>query len=117
MRTRRQQSWQWAVSTGVVVLLGVSVLLVVGEVYAGSSGRPELAETIDGEPAPAQLVTESSAADVRNVSVVLGLLALAVLVLSFLYWRHTGRAARRRFIAADADAARPEEAAVASGHG
>lgn len=77
------------------VLLGIVVLLVLGEVYAGDDA-PELGATIDGEPAPEQLRLDSSDSDVRNVSVALALMALGVLVLTWLYWRHTGKAARRR---------------------
>ena len=79
----------------VLAVVGVITLLLVGDVYAGTD--IEVGTSIDGEPAVEQLVGPQSGADVRNASVALGLLALAVLIGTYFYWRHTGRSARRRF--------------------
>ncbi len=89
---------RWVATTMALAIVAIVALLAVGEVYGGTD--VQTGTTIDGEPAIEQLVSKESGADVRNASVALGLLALSILVGTYFYFRHTGRAARRRLNAA-----------------
>lgn len=101
---------RWMFTSMALAVIAVVTLLVVGEVYGGTD--VEVGATVDGEPAVEQLIGPQSGADVRNASVALGLLGLAVLLATYFYWRHTGRAARRRHRAALLAAARASRPAV-----
>lgn len=100
---------RWVATSMVLAIVAIVALLVIGEVYGGTDLQP--GTTVNGEPAVEQLVGKQSGADVRNASVALGLLALGILVATYFYFRHTGRAARRR-LSAEREAARrvPTEA-------
>jgi hypothetical protein len=95
---------RWVATSMVLAIVAIVALLVVGEVYGGTD--VQTGATVDGEPAIEQLVGKQSGADVRNASVALGLLALSILVATYFYFRHTGRAARRRLNAKRAAARR-----------
>lgn len=95
---------RWVATSMVLAIVAIFALLAVGEVYGGTDVQP--GATVDGEPAIEQLVGKQSGADVRNASVALGLLALGLLVATYFYFRHTGRAARRRLNAERAAARR-----------
>jgi hypothetical protein len=85
---------RWVATSMVLAVVAIVALLVIGEVYGGTD--VQTGATVNGEPGIEQLVGKQSGADVRNASVALGLLALAILVATYFYFRHTGRAARRR---------------------
>jgi len=78
----------------ILALLMVTALIVVGELYTGGA-RPELASATD-DGLPVEL--DGSDDEIRNISIGLGGLAASVLLVTALYWIHTGRVAKERYL-------------------
>ena len=83
----------------ILAVLMVTALIVVGELYS-SGARPELASATD-DGLPVEL--DGSDEEIRNISIGLGGLSASVLLLTALYWMHTGRQARLRVLGPPAE--------------
>ncbi len=93
--TRKTASFGRGVAVAVIIaMLMVTALIVVGELYS-TGARPQLASaTADG--VPVQL--DGSEDEIRNISIGLGGLGASVLMITALYWIHTGRLAKERLL-------------------
>ena len=93
MSSQRHHLGRGVVYALILAALAVTVLVAIGELTSGS--RPELsAATDDGLP----VELDGSDDEIRNVSIGLGGLAATVLLVTALYYVHTGRVAKDRFV-------------------
>ncbi len=93
--TRKTASFGRGIAIAVIIaLLMVTALIVVGEMYS-TGARPQLASATD-DGLPVQL--DGSEDEIRNVSIGLGGLGASVLLVTALYWIHTGRLAKERLL-------------------